>query len=395
MEKTEEKMEELEEPVIIVSDVHLGGEKSNYLDFRDFLKRVNMLNANEMSLECNGGEVKIRKPGTIVLLGDILELWDPRKDNRDYVIKDVLTPISILNDVDCDIVYVIGNHDEDLYDIKKVWEEKGIKFPYKGKRTFKIFYRTYPERIKGTKIVEGIKIGKNKYVFIHGHQFSKIQFFHWISRGLSRVFRKEIRIDPIDWLQDLANVSYTKKIRMKFGRLTGIFTLFLLFIYIFYYHYLFVESRFNDTLIGSGWGALWVFISFLFLVTVLPVCLTFWFTKIWEGKIWKWNIWELLGFRIKCKPIEDVIKNRYKDEKGKNIDANIIVFGHTHNAGYYPKELKENERLFINTGCWVRECEERKRNTFLYIDPKAATYLLKWDKGEIACCTKKEIIRNS
>ena len=364
---TEGNSGEIREPVIVVSDVHLGGASSDYKAFWDFLGWLNTLSDNGTSVDCNGNNIDIKKPGTIVLLGDILELWDPRKDDRDYVIKDVLTPISILNDIDCDIIYVIGNHDEDLHDIKKVLKEKGLKFPYKGKGTFRMYYRTYPEKNKDTKRVDGVEIGKERYAFLHGHQFDKLQICHKISNFLG------FRFDPIDWLQDLANVSYTKKIRMKLGKATGIFTLLLILLYGVVYYLLFFRVPDKVIPVGSFYGVLWVFISFLFLVTVLPVCLTFWFTKIWDR----------IG--IKCKPIEEVIKKRYNAKKGGKIDADIIVFGHTHNAGYYPKELKKDERLFINTGCWVdiseKKCKEKGAipNTFLYIDTKAL-YLLKWNK---------------
>lgn len=82
----------------------------------------------------------------------------------------------------------------------------------------------------------------------------------------------------------------------------------------------------------------------------------------------------------KCTPVEEVIKERYADKKGKFIDADIVVFGHTHNAGY----AEEKGRLFINTGCWVRECAVEKRNAFLYIDAEAP-YLLTWSKSGITC----------
>jgi predicted phosphodiesterase len=141
--------------------------------------------------------------------------------------------------------------------------------------------------------------------------------------------------------------------------------------------------------VGGFYGALWVFISFLFLVTVLPVCLTFWFTKIWDR----------IG--IKCKPIEEVIKKRYNAKKGGKIDADIIVFGHTHNAGYYPKELKKDERLFINTnitvfghthnaGYYPKELKNEERlfiNTGCWVDisekkmyREGRLYLLKWNE---------------
>jgi len=134
---------------------------------------------------------------------------------------------------------------------------------------------------------------------------------------------------------------------------------------------------FLDTPIGSGLGILGIVISSFFVLTILPKVVTFLNTEIWRripGTIVK-----------KCKPIEAVIKERYEAKKGKNIDADIIVFGHTHNAGYYQKEPKNDERLFINTGCWVKlskNCIENEKaipNTFLYIDTEAL-YLLKWNK---------------
>ena len=367
MKSAEGNSKNIKEPVIVVSDVHLGGKNSNAKDFRDFLDWLSTLPADGKNYTCNGNELTIKKPGTIVLLGDILELWDPRKDDRNYVAKDTLTPLSILNELDCDIIYVIGNHDEDIYELKRIWKKKGVRFPYKGKGTFKIVFRSYPERVKGTKRVEGVTIGKNKYAFLHGHQFDRFQVFYTISRIL------KIRFDPIDWHQDLANVSFTKNIGLKKNRGSLLFgVLFILYIlgYIFW---------FKDAQIGSGFGILWVIISAFFVVTILPKVVTFLNTEIWRripGTIVK-----------KCTPVEEVIKNRYTDKKGKYIDTDTIVFGHTHNAGGY--YMKEKKRLFINTGCWVRECAEEKRNTFLYINAEAP-YLLTWDKekvakGEIAC----------
>ena len=378
---TEGNSGEIREPVIVVSDVHLGGKSSHCKDFRDFLEWLNTLSDEGTSLNGNGNKVDIKKPGTIILLGDILELWDPEEDDRNYVISDVLTTISILNSIDCDIIYVIGNHDEDLLDFKKVWRKKGVEHINNGKGTFKMFYRSYPKTKEGTEKVKGIAIGKKKYAFLHGHQFDRFQVFYKLSRFLSKTLNKQVRIDPIDWFQDLANVSFTKNIGLKLNGHTLIFCLFLVLYGLVGYYW------FKDTPIGSGLGILWIVISSFFVLTILPKVVTFLNTEIWRripGTIVK-----------KCKPIEEVIKERYVDKKGEKIDANIIVFGHTHNSGYYPKEPKKNERLFINTGCWVKlskKCIEKEKaipNTFLYIDTESL-YLLKWDKekvakGEIKC----------
>jgi len=375
---TEGNSGEFREPVIVVSDVHLGGKNSHCEDFRDFLEWLNTLSDNGTSVDCNGINIDIKKPGTIVLLGDILELWDPEEDDRNYVISDVLTTISFLNSIDCDIVYVIGNHDEDLLDFKKVWRKKGVEHINNGKGTFKMFYRSYPKTKEGTEEVDGIAIGEKKYAFLHGHQFDRVQVFYKFSRFLSRKLNKQVRIDPIDWFQDLANVSFTKNIGRKLWN-TAVFGLFFIF-YLLFTRYI-QDIRdillrywpFGDKSLDISLGIFWVLITSFFVVTILPKVVTWAATKFWD--------W----FGIKCTPIENVITKRYKATKGKNIDANIIVFGHTHNAGYYPKELKKDERLFINTGCWVdiseKKCKEKGAipNTFLYIDTEAL-YLLKWDK---------------
>lgn len=374
MKSAEENSGKIKEPVIVVSDVHLGGKGSNYQDFWDFLDWLTSLPATGKTFTCDGDEVTIRKPGTIVLLGDILELWDPREDDRNYVAKDALTPLSILNELDCNIIYVIGNHDEDVFEIRKIWKAKGVKFPYQGKGTFKIVFRSYPERVKGTKRVEGVKIGQKRYAFLHGHQFDRFQVFYKISRFL------KVRFDPIDWHQDLANVSFTKNVGLKKNRGSLLFGL-LLILYILGYVF-----WFKDAEIGSGWGIFWVIISAFFVVTILPKVVTWLNTEIWRRNTGK--------IVPKCKPVKDVIEERYVPEKGKHIDADVIVFGHTHYPGYYTKKSDEKKKVFINTGCWVtldKECEEKGAvpNTFLYIDTKAP-YLLQWDKekvakGEITC----------
>ena len=111
----------------------------------------------------------------------------------------------------------------------------------------------------------------------------------------------------------------------------------------------------------------------MFIVTILPKVVTFLNIEIWR------RIPKIIV--KKCTPVEEIIKERYVERKGKFIDADIIVFGHTHNAGTY--YMAEKKRLFINTGCWVRDCAEERRNTFLYIDTEAP-YLLTWAKDKVA-----------
>jgi UDP-2,3-diacylglucosamine pyrophosphatase LpxH len=79
MKSAEEEGGSIKEPVIVVSDVHLGGKESNAWDFRDFLDWLTTLPVDGQAFACDGENLTIKRPGTLVLLGDILELWDPEK----------------------------------------------------------------------------------------------------------------------------------------------------------------------------------------------------------------------------------------------------------------------------------------------------------------------------
>ncbi len=365
--------------------MHLGGEASNFREFWDFLDWLTSLPDTGKAFSCNGEEVSIKKPGTLVLLGDILELWDPEDDDRNNVTADVLAPLSTLINLGCDIIYVIGNHDEDLLDFKHAMRKKTVAFPPKG--SFDIVYRSYPRKNARTGLIEGVQIGKPKYTFLHGQQFDRLQVFYWLSKVLSKKMKRQVRIDPIDWCQDLANVSFTRNIGLKTNGASLLFGLLLVFYLLLSYFW------FAGVPLGSRWGVLWVIISSFFVLTVLPKVVTFANTEIWR---------RLPGIVVeKCKSVEEVITSRYVEKRGDKINANIVVFGHTHNPGKY--FLEKKERWFINTGSWVELSAKCKMkgvvpNTFLYIDTEAP-YLLQWDKekvakGEITCLEDfKGIIR--
>jgi UDP-2,3-diacylglucosamine pyrophosphatase LpxH len=361
-------------PVIVISDVHLGSERSNYRDFRDFIGWLSTIGNNRHSIECNGNKFEIRKPGTIVLLGDILELWEPRGNNRNVIVKDILLPLSVLSKLDCDINYVVGNHDEDLWELNELWNNYKVKFPYGGKSNFKILDRTFPERTIGTDDVDGIKIGEKYYAFLHGHQFDRGQYFHRISRWIEKKFYRFInktvpyRFDPIDWIQDFANVSFTKKIGFNRNLESAIFGIISL---IFIGFTIYIKS--NSICAWSVLGLLWMLVFTFVFITTFPKIASIFMSEIWR----KQTIVE------KCKSIDKVVDDDYREDYGKHIKADIIVFGHTHNAGEC-----QRERLFINTGSWVteKECDVNNRNTFLYIDEKGH-HLLKWDsKSKSVTC---------
>lgn len=391
---TSANQNEIRDPIIVISDVHLGSCNSDYRAFREFIDFLNKIKGEGCLVK--DSTKKIYNPGTIVFLGDILEFWKPAGANRNYIIECILPPLTALCNLNCDIIYVTGNHDEDLWDIRDIWGKidkmcknnvdndkpnKGVKFPYDGDTTIKIFERTYPERSlndkkDGEKIdIKGVEIGDNKYIFMHGHQFDKWQVTYRISRGiekLGKIIRRNVsyRFDPIDYMQDLANSSFSKGVGK--GRMeTTIFIIILIIYSVFTIFYV----KANETPIWSSLGIIWMLASSFIAATVIPKSAAYLFPRIWDRIIKKF---------IKYKSVEQVITNYYNHDKGKNMDADVIVFGHTHNPGEFFVKNKHSGRdqLFINTGCWVKEeeCDINKLNSFLYID-NVGHHLLKWNRG--------------
>jgi UDP-2,3-diacylglucosamine pyrophosphatase LpxH len=90
------------------------------------------------------------------------------------------------------------------------------------------------------------------------------------------------------------------------------------------------------------------------------------------------------------KTAEQVIENKYYQKSKETIDADVIVFGHTHFASSYELKSESRNKLFLNSGSWVgtdKEINGKKcyANTFIYID-EAGAYILKWQEaGEIEC----------
>ncbi len=95
MGNTEGNSGEIREPVIVVSDVHLGSESCNYKQFCDFLVWIRSLDGRKETIKCEDKELVITYPEKFILLGDILELWDPIDGDRDNVVKQSIRPFSL------------------------------------------------------------------------------------------------------------------------------------------------------------------------------------------------------------------------------------------------------------------------------------------------------------
>jgi len=405
----------MEDRYIVVSDVHLGGYSNNepYLDdFCKFLTWMQHLpNNGKISYKDSEGfekTIQIQPPTKIILLGDILEMWDPKEHDRDNIIKDSTVPFSLLHDIDCEKIYVTGNHDEDVEEIA----EKLKSFHWTAPYEFSLYARHYPE---GDKIKNGESVNGVKYSFLHGHQFDREQITYTLGKILNT------RFDPIDFVQDLANVSSTKRIPeelqwlligMWLVLLSGILldlsflknSIGVLFaiLGIMLTAYYFQESRrivkerresrwYSYSFLIAGiililllvyswryennfflfFHAAYYILTYVVLVSLIPRFIT----QIMRGLY-------LTFIRSKDKSVEEILRTNYNLDKD-TMNVQVVVFGHTHKPGafLYTQPERRMSKIFVNTGCWVKEDtfseETSDVRTFAYIDREGIS-LLRW-----------------
>jgi len=313
------------ESIIVVSDVHLGHKRSNFEEFNEFL---DWIGNKELVVE---GKKRIRYPDSIILLGDILELWEPKDDDFGYVGRQSRKLLEKIIDLPCEKVYVLGNHDKNLEELR------AQKYILPG-GDFEIFYRHFPKDAES----ESLTIGKERYFFIHGHQFDKDM----------RYFKKLGEIGPSILLS-------LQRINKQLFRIRGF---------------------------GSAILAVVLYCMHLYVFENVPpyavaALFPFWGTNL------AWRLGRPITRKL-CKArdidIESIVKNGWYDPKKDTIAAKNLVFAHTHSPGIEKGETlkritKKNikKELLVNTGSWF--AKEKITNTFLYIDEKEIL-LLKWRK---------------
>jgi len=396
---------------IVVSDVHLGSkvyDRYNRDMFCSFLKWVRGLENKEETIKCRNKDVTIHKPENLILLGDILELWDPKDGDRDNVIKDSIIPFSVLSDINCDKIYVIGNHDDSLGEL-----EDDVNNVLPNGKKFTIYDRHYPE--KKADMATGIHIGKKSYFFLHGHQFDKEQaILAWVSGLISESW------NPLGWFQDLFNIFDTKK---HWKRNFLIFSLLFLAGGFFWSKFLPPVLQGPLTFPGSLSSAILPVLSGIILLffiikrfyalsaALFVLFLGSWLFSnqsgllsiIWGTVTGFFALGSIPGvvantqrkfynmFKSTDKTAEQIITDKYYYKKDKDtIEADIVVFGHTHFASSYGPNPDTRNKLFINTGCFYGKEKKidgkmRYANTFIYIDDDGA-YIMRWQGlGKIEC----------
>ncbi len=306
--------------VIVVSDVHLGDEKSNYKDFSKFIDWIAAIeNGSGKTIKSGGKEVFIKPPEKLILLGDILELWSPRDNDPRYTLQESIEPFGKLVNLGCEKILVLGNHDEDItkyLDIKmKLSHIKENTFEVNNSK-ITIINRHYPSNPEDNE--NGfLQVGRYKYFFIHGQQFDKL----FISLG------------------PLAKIpTYTAKI----------------------------SNLVSENLPLKGWSAVLASIVLLgfylgfrnniflgFFLGSLVLSVPKLFTSLQD------KFWAVFGNNLTSKPknkdIQTIVKEKYYNIKNDTTGWDVnIVFGHTHMPEirpYRPGSTGEGlEWLFLNTG---------------------------------------------
>lgn len=108
-------------------------------------------------------QLKLEAPGKLILLGDILELWDSSERALDMCSKSILHTLSELR---CEKIYVIGNHDNLLSELS------GSSYPC-GATSMPMTTSTYPPQGEKREM-DFMQMDDAAYLFLHGQQFDKL-----------------------------------------------------------------------------------------------------------------------------------------------------------------------------------------------------------------------------
>jgi len=165
------------DPVVYtIADTHLGLRERGWerssdapavvAGFLRWLSRLPPAGEAIPVLEPVGIGTRTLKPLThLILLGDILELWDAENQT---VLLSAASVVPFLASIQGQIVYVLGNHDNIL-------EESAGTYPISA-LSMSVVPNVFPLPGKDG-IVEPLQIGDQSYVFVHGHQLDR-HFMH-------------------------------------------------------------------------------------------------------------------------------------------------------------------------------------------------------------------------
>lgn len=404
-------------PYIVVSDVHLGGDRCCVRAFGEFLDWLydGINTRGTLKVRLSGNQKKNSKdelehPRTLILLGDILELWAPKNNEHRNVLIDSLRVFGKLMDLPCCKVYVLGNHDMTVFGWDRFKNAAVLNSntnaltPFdlecKNKCHFKTKPCYYPcdqsmQRALllslGKKTTETTTAEKKAtYLFVHGQQFDPTFQAAGISArlvpliaGLASAFEAYPRSGPIFFAFSIVAVGilaagfWIGSIPPLFWLAVGIFCGYPGFSWL-------IAKQMKH--VWDGWQQLIALIK-------RSRCI-----KSKNLPSWPWPMpprSKMRYKRIDYEQISDFVRNPecIALEKGAIDSANankmVVVYGHTHVPALSPLiPYKGLDWQFANCGSWLQPLEQEKRkqrrfvqdcpdardidkvryNTFVYID---------------------------
>ncbi len=381
------------DPIIAISDIHLGSDESNVIAFSHFCDWLAALERDDNRERPISGEPAgraLKAPKTLILLGDILELWAPQ--TQAAPLRDSFSVFDKLLSLSCDKVYVLGNHDEGLSDYcfsaqpedssgspSCVQQEytctNGSRFlvvngHYPNRRQLDRRDRQYANERERVAREEVVNVEDRQYIFLHGHQFDKM-------------FRSA---GPLRRIPGVVKGIADKQNNVHKGTgpaLLGAFVVLALL----------NLSNWTTVLGALGPPVVW---SLIAISGILGIS---WAWATLQKPAWTY-VFKRFADRPKCRTIGRIIDEQYYDcAMDKTSDRSIIVFGHTHvpdskivNKQQMPRYEKKcastsRTKTFVNSGAWVTPKEHTKEgpvpsNTLVYIDREGPPLLLQWNDDE-------------
>ncbi len=262
------------ESIWVISDIHLGSEKSNHEAFREFIEWA----SRKQEFKIGGTDKTFKRPSKLILLGDILELWNPIENDFKNVAAHLLKSLKPLLDFSHELILVTGNHDEAL---------EGYEGEYDlGTSYFTVSAKHYPKEKP-----RYIEVGGIRYFFLHGHQFD-------------RLF---IGVGPLSSIPSaMAELNHI------------------------YQTYLPLEGWMLPLVFLGGVAARLLIgrppVYFLYLTAALSIPLLF--TSI-QGFVWR-RFGRYLTDRPRHLEMERLVARKYYDTSKDTVSADMVVYGHTH-----------------------------------------------------------------
>jgi UDP-2,3-diacylglucosamine pyrophosphatase LpxH len=352
-------------PVLVISDTHLGFEDASAKRFQDFMDYLTEWVHNKAApieeSDRKTGEKKIEtlaEPQKIILLGDMLDLWISRDSNTVRPYLQSFKPLSSLVALNREIVYLVGNHDW----IVTLADDKPFELPDRASIT--LGRESYPPQADGR--WKGEHIGKRTYLFLHGHQFDPIFKHQSMLRFGDFMGFSSANAGGLKWFTVLGGVVFLATLCLV---LSPILVNWLPSLLTSLAGHLQNPVSAVITLLFGWFMAVIVFFGVLWLFNVLARL--YYGYSLWPGFTSKGKD----VFQRRGKTLHEIIGTYHFDKVARNIDAEIIITGHTHVPKIYtPRNWPD--KLVINCGSWIEQ-RHNPHDTFVYIDDRGPR-LLRW-----------------